>query len=113
VDQGHIFLARPPLYKVTSGKQVAYAWDDQELAARQKEIHGRSPYVQRFKGLGEMNPIELEETTMAPSTRRMMSVTVDDAVEADRTFSLLLGEKVEPRRAFIEAHAREVKDLDV
>jgi len=113
VDRGHIYLARPPLYKITSGKEIAYAWDESELAMRQKEIRGRSPYVQRFKGLGEMNADELADTTMALDTRRLMSVTVEDAVEADHTFSLLLGEKVEPRRAFIEANARSVKDLDV
>jgi DNA gyrase subunit B len=115
VDGGHVFLARPPLYKITTGngKNVAYAWDDEELKIKQKEIPGRNPYVQRFKGLGEMNAEELAETTMAIETRKLLSVTVEDAVEADRTFSLLLGEKVEPRRQFIEAHARDVKDLDV
>jgi DNA gyrase subunit B len=113
VDTGHVYLARPPLYKITSGKNIAYAWDDAELAVRQKEIPGRNPYVQRFKGLGEMNAEELADTTMAPEMRKLMAVTVDDAVEADRTFSLLLGDKVEPRRAFIEANARSVKDLDV
>ena len=113
LDEGHIYLARPPLYKITSGKHIAYAWDDAELAAKQKELPGRSPYVQRFKGLGEMNADELAETTMAMDTRKLMQVTIEDAVTADHTFSLLLGDKVEPRRAFIEAHAREVKDLDV
>lgn len=115
VDGGHVFLARPPLYKVSTnnGKNVAYAWDDEELKVKQKEIPGRSPYVQRFKGLGEMNADELATTTMSMDTRKLMSVTVDDAVEADRTFSLLLGEKVEPRRQFIETHARDIKDLDV
>jgi DNA gyrase subunit B len=115
VDNGHVYLARPPLYKISTGngKNVAYAWDDEELKVRQKEIPGRNPYVQRFKGLGEMNAEELADTTMISSTRKLMSVTIDDAVEADRTFSLLLGEKVEPRRQFIEAHARDVKNLDV
>jgi DNA gyrase subunit B len=113
VDSGHIYLARPPLYKITSGKHLEYAWDDDELGAKQKAIPGRNPYVQRFKGLGEMNADELADTTMAPDSRKLMLVTVEDAVEADRTFSLLLGDKVEPRRQFIEAHAREVKDLDV
>ena len=113
VDSGHIYLARPPLYKITSGKHIGYAWDEKELAARQKEIPGRNPYVQRFKGLGEMNAEELADTTMSVTTRRLLNITVDDAVEADRTFSLLLGDKVEPRRQFIEAHARDVKDLDV
>ncbi|HTE19113.1 MAG TPA: DNA topoisomerase subunit B [Armatimonadota bacterium] len=115
VDGGFVYLARPPLYKVSTnnGKNVMYAWDDEELAIRQKEIPGRNPYVQRFKGLGEMNADELAETTMAPDKRKLMSVTVEDGVEADHTFSLLLGDKVEPRRKFIEANARLVKDLDV
>jgi DNA gyrase subunit B len=113
VDTGHIYLARPPLYKVTAGKNVVYAWDEEELAARTKELPGRTHYVQRFKGLGEMDAEELADTTMALDKRRMMQVTVDDAVEADRTFSLLLGDKVEPRRAFIEANAPNAVDLDV
>lgn len=115
VDEGHIFLAQAPLYKISTGngKNVEYAWDDEELAAKQKSIPGRSPQVQRFKGLGEMNAEELESTTMIPGRRKLLEVTVDDAVEADRTFSLLLGDKVEPRRQFIEANARNVRDLDV
>lgn len=113
IEEKHVFLAQAPLYKITSGKHVAYAWDEEELAQRQKELPGRSPYVQRFKGLGEMNADELENTTMVPGKRRLLEVTIDDGVEADRTFSLLLGEKVEPRRQFIEANARSVKDLDV
>jgi DNA gyrase subunit B len=113
VDAGHVYLARPPLYKLTSGKNIAYAWDEKELAEKQKEFKGRSPYIQRFKGLGEMNADELAQTTMALDSRKLMLVTVDDATESDRIFSLLLGDKVEPRRQFIEAHAREVKDLDV
>jgi DNA gyrase subunit B len=113
VDEGHVYLARPPLYKITAGKKVEYAWDDKELSEKQKAVGARNPYVQRFKGLGEMNAEELDETTMAPDKRRLMRVTVEDAEEANRTFGLLLGEKVEPRRAFIEVHAREVKNLDV
>jgi DNA gyrase subunit B len=113
VERGHIYLARPPLYKITSGKTKTYAWDDTELQARLKELPGRNHYVSRFKGLGEMDADELADTTMAVDKRRMSQVTVDDAVEADRTFSLLLGDKVEPRRAFIEANAPHAKDLDV
>jgi DNA gyrase subunit B len=113
VEAGHVFLAQAPLYKITSGKHVEYAWDERELAEKQKSIPGRNPYVQRFKGLGEMNADELEDTTMRPDRRRLLEVTVDDAVEADRTFSLLLGDRVEPRRQFIEANARSVRDLDV
>ncbi|MFN3653317.1 MAG: type IIA DNA topoisomerase subunit B [Armatimonadota bacterium] len=115
VDEGHVYLAQAPLYKISTnnGKNVEYAWDDEELARKRKEIPGRNPQVQRFKGLGEMNAEELSETTMKPDRRKLLSITVDDAVEADRWFSLLLGDKVEPRRQFIEANARKVKDLDV
>ncbi|MBM3457392.1 MAG: DNA topoisomerase IV subunit B, partial [Armatimonadetes bacterium] len=118
LEAGHVYLARPPLYKITpSGqkKTVLYAWDERELAERRREVSGRNPYVQRFKGLGEMNFEELADTTMAVDRRRLMAVTIEDAVEADRTFSLLLGDKVEPRRNFIQAHANEVlrADLDV
>ena len=113
IENGHLFMARPPLYKVTSGKHVLYAWDDVELARVQKEIPGRNPHISRFKGLGEMNPDELADTTMKEEHRKLRSVSIDDATETDRTFSLLLGDKVEPRRQFIEAHAREAKNLDV
>jgi len=113
IENRHVYLAQAPLYKITSGKHIEYAWDERELAEKQKAIPGRNPYVQRFKGLGEMNAEELEMTTMKPELRKLLEVTVDDGVEADRTFSLLLGDKVEPRRQFIEANAKNVKDLDV
>lgn len=112
VEKGHVCLARPPLYKVSAGKRIEYAWDEVELADKRKEV-GRSAHVQRFKGLGEMNADELADTTMLPQYRKLSTVTVEDSVEADLIFSTLLGDKVEPRRQFIEAHAREVKDLDV
>jgi DNA gyrase subunit B len=115
IEGGHVYLARPPLYRVSAnnGKYTAYAWDEQELAQRQKEAPGRNPYVTRFKGLGEMNADDLGDTTMAPDKRRLLSVTVEDTIEADRTFSMLLGDKVEPRRNFILARARDARDLDV
>jgi DNA gyrase subunit B len=113
VDNGHIYLAKPPLYKITAGKEVRYAWDEQELEAQRKEIRARNPYVQRFKGLGEMNAEELATTTMNVQNRSLLQVTVEDAEAADILFSVLLGDKVEPRRQFIEANAKNVKDLDV
>jgi DNA gyrase subunit B len=112
VEAGHVYLALAPLYRVQSGKKVEYAWDEKELAEKQK-IVGRGANITRFKGLGEMDSQHLEETTMSPEKRKLMQVTVDDAVEADRTFSLLLGDKVEPRRQFIEANAKNAKNLDV
>jgi DNA gyrase subunit B len=115
IDEGHVYLAKPPLYKVTAGngKQSGYAWTDEEVKALQKEYGSRSSMVQRFKGLGEMNPEQLAETTMEMQHRSLMRVEVEDGVESDRIFTILMGDKVEPRKEFIEAHAREVRDLDV
>ena len=116
LEAGHIYLARPPLYKISSNnmRNIAYAWDDRELAERRKDLPGRNQQVQRFKGLGEMNSDELADTTMAVDKRRLRAVTIDDAFEVDRTFSVLLGDKVEPRRNFIQANAHKVRDqLDV
>jgi DNA gyrase subunit B len=113
VESGHIYLAKPPLYKITAGKDKHYAWNDAELEAKRKEIRTRSPYVQRYKGLGEMDADELADTTMNVANRSLLQVTVDDTVAADEIFSVLLGDKVEPRRQFIEANAKNVKELDV
>ncbi len=113
VDHGHVYLAKPPLYKITAGKEKHYAWDDEELKSKLKEIKTRSPYTQRFKGLGEMDADELAVTTMDVNHRTLVRITVDDAVKADEVFSVLLGDKVEPRRQFIEANAKYAKDLDV
>jgi DNA gyrase subunit B len=113
VEAGHIYLAKPPLYKISAGKERLYAWSEQDLEEKKKQIRGRNPFVQRFKGLGEMDADELAVTTMDVNNRSLMQVTVDDAVTADQIFSVLLGEKVEPRRQFIEAHAKDIKDLDI
>jgi DNA gyrase subunit B len=112
IDAGHIYIAQPPLYQVKRGKAVTYAYSDQELG-RLVETPGQKPVIQRYKGLGEMNPEQLWETTMNPENRTMLQVTLKDALEADEIFSILMGEQVEPRREFIEAHARDVKNLDV
>ncbi len=112
VEQGYIYIAMPPLYRVQKGKQVRYLYSDEELEELLKEW-GNNVVIQRYKGLGEMNPEQLWETTMDPETRILKKVTVEDAVEADHLFSVLMGKVVERRREFIERNARFVKNLDV
>ena len=111
IDAGYIFIAQPPLYMVRKGKQISYAYNDEELDALVQSM--AKPVIQRYKGLGEMNPEQLWETTMNPEKRTMLKVTLEDAVEADRIFTILMGDQVDPRRQFIESHARFVKNLDV
>jgi len=112
IEAGHIFIAQPPLYKVTKGKKDAYAYSDEELQTILNEMGGDCK-IQRYKGLGEMDPDQLWETTMDPSKRIMLQVKLEDAIEADKTFSLLMGDEVEPRREFIEKNAKYVTNLDV
>ena len=111
LDSGYIYIAQPPLYQIKKGKQVSYAYSDDELARLVKDM--AKPAIQRYKGLGEMNPDQLWETTMNPENRTLRKMTLEDAVEADRIFTILMGDQVEPRREFIEAHAKDVKNLDV
>lgn len=112
LDTGHVYLAQPPLFKVSKGKKHVYAFSDEERDRLTEEMGGGCD-IQRYKGLGEMDPIQLWETTMDPKTRIMLRVTLEDAMEADETFSILMGDKVEPRRDFIEKNAKYVQNLDV
>lgn len=112
IEQGHIYIAQPPLYKIEKGRKTAYAYTEQEKEKTLKDFPEK-PSIQRYKGLGEMNPRQLWETTMDPDTRVLKQVRIEDAVMADETFKMLMGDEVEPRKEFILSNAKEVKELDV
>jgi len=113
IENGYIYIAQPPLYQVKKGKVVRYVYSDKEMQEVSKELGNQGISLQRYKGLGEMNPTQLWETTMDPDNRTLLQVSIDDAIEADEVFTMLMGDKVEPRRAFIEEHASYVRNLDV
>jgi DNA gyrase subunit B len=112
IEDGHLYIAQPPLYRVAYKNQVKYAYSDKEKDKIVKEV-GEKASLQRYKGLGEMNPAQLWETTMNPENRTLLLVTVEDAAESDRTFDMLMGDAVDPRRKFIQTHAKAVRNLDI
>jgi DNA gyrase subunit B len=113
IENGYLLIAQPPLYRISTGKITKYAKTEQERDAVVKQLNVKSVSVQRFKGLGEMNADQLWETTMNPETRTLLRAEIDDAAEADAIFTMLMGEKVAPRKDFIKSEARKVRNLDV
>ena len=113
IENGHLYIAQPPLYRIQAGKEHFYVYSEAEKDELLQRLNGRNIVIQRYKGLGEMNPEQLWETTMNPEKRTILQVTLEDAAEADRTFDMLMGSAVPPRKRFIQTHARRVRNLDI
>ncbi len=113
IDGGYLYIAQPPLYRLKAGKEQYWLYSDKEKEDRLQIVKGKKVDIQRYKGLGEMSPEQLWQTTMNPTTRTMERVEIEDAAKADEVFHMLMGEQVPPRKAFIQAHARSVRNLDV
>jgi DNA gyrase subunit B len=113
IKEGHLYIAQPPLYLIKSGKKQAYAYNEEDREVQTKALNSAHVEIQRYKGLGEMNPQQLWDTTMNPETRTLLQVAIEDAAVADRTFDMLMGANVPPRRTFIQTHAKSVRNLDI
>jgi DNA gyrase subunit B len=114
VENGHLYIAQPPLYRIESKKSgVQYVYNDVDKDIAVKKLSTEKVTLQRYKGLGEMNPEQLWETTLNPANRTLLQVTIEDATAADKTFDMLMGDEVPPRKRFIQTHAKEVRNLDI
>ena len=113
IDHGYVYVAQPPLYKVQKGKDIRYCYNEEQLEAIYTEIGRDKTELQRYKGLGEMNPEQLWETTMNPANRTLLKISIEDAVQADYVCSILMGDQVQPRRDFITENATKVENLDI
>jgi len=112
ITEKYLYVAQPPLYKITRGKELSYAYTEEQKNRKLAQMTGK-PEVARYKGLGEMNPEQLWETTMNPQNRMLLRVEIEDAVEADKIFDVLMGNDVDPRKRFIQTHAKTVRNLDI